>query len=185
MDLAADPIAEEDQIVRSALRTDLILSTEIMVIALKEVLTEGLLTRAVVLVVVAVLVTAAVYGVVALLVKADDVGLRLAGHPGRRSQSIGSAVVRGMPRVLAALTAIGTVAMLWVGGHILIAGAAELGWHTPLDLVHAAGQSVTGVPGVGGILAWFVETALATVIGMAVGAAVISLLTLVRRRRVP
>lgn len=179
----APVVGDEQAIVRSALRTDLILSTEIMVIALKEVLTEGLVTRAVVLVVVAVLVTAAVYGVVALLVKADDVGLRLAERPGRRSRAVGQAVVRGMPRVLAALTVIGTVAMLWVGGHILVSGAAELGWHAPLDLLHAASESVADVPGVGGLLAWLVDTALATAVGLAVGAVVALALTLLRRVR--
>lgn len=174
---------DEEQIVRSALRTDLILSTEIMVIALKEVLQEGLLARAAILAIVAVLVTAGVYGVVALLVKADDVGLHLATRSGSRTRAVGTAIVRGMPRVLAALTVIGTVAMLWVGGHILLAGAAELGWHTPLDLAHDAGQRAGDVPVVGGVLAWLVETTIATVVGLVVGAAVAVVVGLMRRRR--
>ena len=122
--------------VAGAVRTDLILSAEIMVISLKEVIDEPFIRRALVLVVVAVVITAAIYGVVALIVKMDDVGLRMAARPSAGSQRVGRAMVAGMPKLLAVLSVVGTAAMLWVGGHILIAGAHELGWHWPYDVVH-------------------------------------------------
>ena len=108
--------------IAGAIRTDFILSAEIMVIALKEVITEPVVSRGVILAVVGVGITVAVYGVVALIVKMDDVGLSLAGRPSRASQRIGRILVTGMPKVLAWLTVIGTAAMLWVGGHILLVG---------------------------------------------------------------
>src|SRR5690606_3169906 len=118
------------------IRTDFILSAEIMVIALKEVLDEGFLPRAIILVVVALLITVAVYGVVALIVKMDDVGLSLTRRESPRMQQLGRALVIGMPKLLAVLAVVGTAAMLWVGGHILLVGAHELGWDLPYDIVH-------------------------------------------------
>jgi uncharacterized protein len=104
-----------------------------MVIALKEVLDEGIVQRAIILVVVPLLITAVVYGVVALIVKMDDIGLRMAQRDQPSSQRVGRLLVEGMPKLLAALSIIGTAAMLWVGGHILLVGADELGWHTPTN----------------------------------------------------
>src|SRR5690606_22166736 len=129
---------------------------EIMVIALKEVLDEGVVARAVILAVVAVAITAAVYGVVALIVKMDDVGLRLAGLPHASSQRVGRLLVAGMPKLLAVLGVVGTAARVWVGGHILLVGANELGWHWPCGVVHDAEHAVDGVAGIGGVLAWLV-----------------------------
>ena len=88
--------------------------------------------RLIILIVVALVITAAVYGVVAAIVKMDDVGLSLAQRSSRFAQRIGRGLVAGMPKLLATLSAIGTVAMLWVGGHILLVGTDDLGWHAPV-----------------------------------------------------
>jgi hypothetical protein len=175
----------EEKTVKGAIRTDFILSAEIMVIALKEVLDEPLLSRAIILVIVAVLITAVVYGVVALIVKMDDIGLRLAQRDDPSSQRIGRMLVDGMPKVLAVLSTVGTFAMLWVGGHILIAGAEELGWHWPHDVVQEAEHLVEDVPVIGGVLAWSVNTLISTLVGFVVGSIVVEIVTRVRRRRTP
>lgn len=159
----------EESTVAGAIRTDLILSGEIMVIALKEVIEEPFLSRAAVLVVVAVLVTIVVFGLVALIVKMDDVGLMMTQQESARSKRIGRRLVSAMPKVLTFLTVVGTAAMLWVGGHILIAGAHELGWDWPYDLVHDAAHQVEDVGGIGGFLAWLVNTAISAVVGLAWG----------------
>ena len=176
---AVGPEAEA-RTVSGAIRTDFILSGEIMVIALKEVLDEGIVARGVILVVVAVVITTIVYGVVAVIVKMDDVGLRLAQLPQASSQKIGRFLVAAMPKVLAVLSVVGTIAMLWVGGHILLAGSHELGWDWPYDRVHDAEHAVDGVAGIGGALAWVVNTAVSAVVGVAVGALVVAIVTRVR-----
>lgn len=155
--------------VSGAIRTDFILSAEIMVIALKEVLTEPVVSRGAILAVVAVAITVAVYGVVALIVKMDDVGLNLAGRPSALAQRVGRMLVTGMPKLLAWLSVIGTAAMLWVGGHILLAGWAEVGWSAPYDLVHQLEHLVHGVPGVGAVLGWVVNTLASAILGLLVG----------------
>lgn len=159
----------ESTTIRSAVRTDFILSAEIMVIALKEVLEEPVVARGVILAIVGVGITVAVYGVVALIVKMDDIGLKLAGRSSRFSQRVGRSLVTGMPKVLAWLSVIGTAAMLWVGGHILLAGTDELGWATPYHLVHQLEHLVHGVAGVGGVLGWVVNTLVSALVGLVVG----------------
>lgn len=158
--------------ISGAVRTDFILSAEIMVISLKEVIDEGFLSRAVIMVVVAIFITVIVYGLVALIVKMDDVGLAMARRDEESSQKLGLMLVRAMPKVLTFLTVIGTAAMLWVGGHILIVGAHELGWHWPEDVVHDAEHLVDGVGGIGGVLAWLVNTAISAVVGFLVGSVI-------------
>src|SRR5690349_20710069 len=106
----------ENTMVSSAIRTDFILSAEIMVIALNEVADEALLPRAAILLVVAVAITILVYGVVGLIVKMDDVGLHLAGRKSAFSQRLGLGLVHLMPRLLAVISVVGVAAMLWVGG---------------------------------------------------------------------
>jgi predicted DNA repair protein MutK len=86
-----------------------------------------------------------------------------------------------MPKLLAALSLIGTVAMLWVGGHILLVGTDELGWHAPYSVVHHAEEAVGHIGGVGGVLAWLVNTAASAVIGLVVGAVVVGIVLLVQR----
>ena len=141
------------------------------------------MTRAIVLVIVAFVITAVVYGAVALIVKMDDVGLRMVESGREPAMRIGRLLVLGMPKVLAALSVIGTVAMIWVGGHILVAGADELGWHGPYDLIHSIEEPFHDVPGVGGALAWIVNTAASAVVGLAVGFALVVVVRHVQRRR--
>jgi predicted DNA repair protein MutK len=165
----------ERQMTAGAIRTDFILSAEIMVIALNEVADQPFVPRLIILIVVALVITAAVYGVVAAIVKMDDIGLSLAQRTSRFAQKIGRGLVAGMPLLLAALSTIGTVAMLWVGGHILLVGTDTLGWHAPYGLVHQAEEYVHHVEAVGGLLAWLVSTAASAVIGLVVGAVVVAI----------
>lgn len=180
----AGPDAEA-RTVSGAIRTDFILSAEIMVIALKEVLDEPLASRAAILVLVAVGITLLVYGSVALIVKMDDVGLAVSQRPSPLAQRTGRFLVRAMPKLLKGLSIVGTAAMLWVGGHILLAGTDELGWHGPYDVVHDLEHAVEDVGGIGGALEWLVNTAASAAVGFAVGAAIFGVLTLVARRRTP
>lgn len=178
----AAPVAEsgpaaEKTMVSGAIRTDFILSAEIMVIALDEVAEEPFLSRLAILVVVAVVITFAVYGVVGLIVKMDDVGLSLAQRGSRLAQAVGRGLVAAMPRLLAVISVVGIVAMLWVGGHILLNGLEELGWHAPYDLVHHLEEDVEhAVSGIGGVLAWLVNTACSAVLGLVVGAVLVAVL---------
>ena len=177
----AKPVAEqgadaEKYMVTGAIRTDFILSAEIMVIALNEVADQAFFPRLIILVIVAVVITAAVYGVVAGIVKMDDVGLSLTQRSSRFAQRVGRGLVAGMPKLLAALSVIGTAAMLWVGGHILLVGTDELGWHAPYGIVHHWEEAVRhAVDAVGGLLAWLVNTAASAVIGLIVGAIVVAI----------
>ena len=173
--------AHEEKTIKSAIRTDFILSGEIMVIALKEVIDEGFVSRAVIMMVVAVLITVVVYGLVALIVKMDDVGLRLASSGRSSSVRVGRGLVAGMPKLLAALSVVGTAAMVWVGGHILVAGADELGWHGPYDLIHWLEKLAHDIAGVGGMLGWLVNTAASAVVGLVVGFAVVAVVAVVSR----
>ncbi len=168
---------QEKTMVSGAIRTDLILSAEIMVIALNEVADQGLLARAVILVVVALGITALVYGVVAVIVKMDDVGLGLAQRSSRLSQRVGLALVAAMPKLLAVISVVGTAAMLWVGGHILLVGADDLGWHAPYDLVHHLEETAhDAVHSIGGVLGWLTNTTASAVAGLVVGAVVVAIM---------
>jgi len=142
-----------------------------MVISLKEVIEEPFVFRAVILALVAVLITAVVYGAVAGIVKMDDIGLALVGRPSARAQRAGRLMVKAMPVLLRWLSTIGIAAMLWVGGHILLVGADELGWHWPYGVVHDLEDAVQDVGAVGGVLAWLVNTAASALVGLAVGLA--------------
>ena len=180
---AIQGVDQEKVMVKGAIRTDFILSAEIMVISLNEVADEGLVARAVILVVVAIGITLLVYGVVGLIVKMDDVGLHLSERSSGTTGRVGLLLVRGMPKLLALLSTVGVVAMLWVGGHILLVGSDELGWHGPYALVHAAEEAVADtVPALGGLLAWLVNTLASAIIGLAVGALVVAIMHLVPRR---
>ena len=172
------PDDHEKTMTSGAIRTDFILSAEIMVIALNEVDDEPFVSRAVILVLVAIVITVLVYGVVGLIVKMDDIGLHLAGRESGTARTVGRGMVAGMPKLLSALSTIGIVAMLWVGGHILLVGVDELGWHTLYDWVHHAEEAVGG-----GALGWFVNTLASAVIGLVVGALVVAVVTLVKRLR--
>lgn len=125
---------------------------------------------------VAIGITVLVYGVVALIVKMDDVGLHMTKQGSEGSRKIGNLLVEGMPKVLALLSTVGMVAMLWVGGHILIQGLHTLGWDGPYNLVHAIADPVHSVPAVGGFLFWLVDTLCSAVFGLIVGAIIVAVL---------
>lgn len=160
----------EKKVVSGAIRTDLILSAEIMIISLNEVSEQSVWMQAAVLFVVGILITIVVYGVVALIIKMDDIGLALAKRDTAGAKKFGQGLVKAMPFVLSALSVVGTFAMTWVGGHIIIEGIGELGWHGPHDLIAAIADPVAGIAGVGGALAWCVETLCAFVVGTVWGA---------------
>jgi len=171
----------EERTVAGAIRTDFILSAEIMVIALNEVVGSdpdaGFVMRAIILTVVAVLITVLVYGVVALIVKMDDIGLRLAQRSSATAQRVGQGLVTAMPRLLAVIALVGTVAMLWVGGHILLVSSDELGLHAPYDVVHHWEEAVHDAVGaLGGVLGWLVNTAASAVVGLVVGAIAVAVM---------
>jgi predicted DNA repair protein MutK len=168
----------EDKVVRGAITTDFILSCEIMVISLNEVAAESLIARAIILVVVAIGITVLVYGAVALIVKMDDVGLAMTKKDGAGAQKVGHGLVAAMPRVLDGLAFIGTFAMLWVGGHILLVGLADLGVTLPYDLVHTLEIPLAGIAVVGGLLAWLVNTLCSMVLGFLVGSLVLGVISL-------
>jgi predicted DNA repair protein MutK len=170
--------------VTGAVRTDFILSAEIMVISLKEVIDEPLVTRGIILAIVAVLITVVVYGAVALIVKMDDVGLRMAQSDSESSQRSGRSLVAAMPKVLKTLSVVGTAAMLWVGGHILLVGAEELGWHFPYDAVHDAEYAVADLP-LGGLVGWSVNTLISAVVGFFWGLIVVGAVASLPKERHP
>jgi predicted DNA repair protein MutK len=179
---AKDPESEET-VVSGAIRTDFILSTEIMVIALNEVADEPFLARAAILVVVAIGITLLVYGVVGLIVKMDDVGLHLAERTSEVARRVGRGLVKAMPVLLRILSVVGVAAMLWVGGHIILVGADDLGWHAPYELVHHLEEGVHhAVDALGGVLAWVVNTAAAALIGVVVGAVAVAVWHVLPRR---
>lgn len=167
----------EAKVTKGAITTDFILSCEIMVIAMNEISAESIWARAAILVVVALAITVAVYGAVALIVKMDDIGLHLTKKDSAGSKRFGELLVKGMPAVLTTITVIGTVAMLWVGGHIMLQGAYDLGWHLPYDLVHVLEAPFAGIAVAGGFLAWLVNTLCSAVIGLAWGLLVMAVLT--------
>ena len=168
---------EEDALVGGAIRTDFILSAEIMVISLNEVTDEPFVSRALILVVVALAITAGVYGAVALIVKMDDVGLRLAQTREGPAASFGQGLVRAMPVVMSVLSAVGIAAMLWVGGHILLVGLDELGVPVLYDAVHDLEADVHDALGAaGGVGAWVTNTAASALLGLVVGAIVVAVL---------
>jgi predicted DNA repair protein MutK len=167
----------EDTLVGQAIRTDFILSAEIMVISLNEVTDEPFLSRSLILVVVALAITAAVYGAVAVIVKMDDAGLRLAQTREGLTASFGRGLVRAMPIVMSVLSTVGIAAMLWVGGHILLVGLDELGASVLYDVVHNLEGSVDDALGaVGSVGAWLTNTAASAVLGLAVGAIVVAVM---------
>ena len=174
---AAQGAAHEDAMVKGAVRTDFILSAEIMVISLNEVADEPLLARTIILIGVGLLITAMVYGAVGLIVKMDDIGLRLAEEGEGAVASFGTRLVKAMPILLSTLSKIGIAAMLWVGGHILLVGLEELGFAAPLDAVHHLEEEVHDALGaVGGVAAWLTETGLSAALGILVGALVLTVL---------
>lgn len=181
-----DEPRDERKLVFGAIRTDLILSTEIMLIALASLdsgfgiwMTFGALS------VIALAMTLLVYGAVALLVKIDDIGLGMAQSSVSRVRSTGEGIVRSMPTVFRIISVIGTVAMLWVGGHLVIANLAETFWAGPYNLLHAATHSVEAL---GPVIVWIVDTLLSGLFGLLLGliiAGIVSAVMKVLKRKKP
>jgi len=177
--------AREDRRVASAIKTDFILSAEIMAITLAALPEGSFWMRAAVLALVAIGITVGVYGVVALIVKADDAGLALARSTARPPlgsliRGLGRGVVRGMPILLQILSVIGTAAMIWVGGGILMHGLEGYGVAAPAHVAHEAAQGAASfVPVAKGFVEWLVTAAVSGVIGMVVGLLMIPLTSFV------
>lgn len=177
----SDPQALEDQRVKGAIKTDFILSAEIMALTLATITGGGFWTQAAVLAVVAIGITVVVYGGVALIVKADDVGVALARNDsasalGAVSRGIGRALVAGMPVFLKVLAVVGTAAMIWVGGGIIVHGLETYGadflGHAIHDAAVAAGHAL---PSIAGAVEWIVTAAGSGIVGLAIGAILIPL----------
>ena len=166
----------EEERVKGAIKTDFILSAEIMTISLAAIESDTVWMQGAALAAVAIGITALVYGAVALLVRADDVGMRLS-QPDRPAavQALGSRIVHSMPAVMALISGIGTAAMLWVGGNIIVHGLHDLGWHWPYDQIHHAAVTVAGsMPsGIAGFVEWLVTAAIDGVLGLALGLALL------------
>lgn len=169
-----DPVALENQKVSGAIRTDFILSAEIMALTLASVALSNIYTQAAVLASVGILITILVYGVVALIVKADDAGLALAKSSLGILKLLGRGLVVGVPFLLKGLAIIGTAAMLWVGGSILVHGIAEFGFHGPEHVIEAIATSVASTSNsLTGVLHWLATSAAQAVLGIFAGAATI------------
>ncbi|HEX7742955.1 MAG TPA: DUF808 domain-containing protein [Sphingobium sp.] len=187
-DVAAEAITThssqelEDQKVSGAIRTDFILSGEIMAIALGTVATEPLWEQAVILVAVAILITAGVYGVVGLIVKMDDIGLHLAERSSTATRSIGRGLVHAMPVLMTILSVVGTAAMLWVGGGLIVHGLHEFHWDLIPGAIHhlAEGAALT-LPAIGPVMDWTVNAIGAGIFGLVVGGAIVAVLHLFRK----
>ena len=165
-----DPKELEDEKVAGAVRTDLILSAEIMAIALGEISDSNIFTQAVVLLIVGVVITICVYGAVAVIVKMDDVGLHLAKSNRGFISSVGDFLVRAMPVLLATLSVVGTAAMLWVGGQIILHGMEVFGLGWLPHLIHGIADTVgSWLPVAGAAVTWIVNAAFAGVFGLALG----------------
>lgn len=174
-----DPAEVEQVTVKSAIRTDFILSAEIMAIALASVADTPLWEQALILIVVSLFITTAVYGVVALIVKLDDIGLHLC-RKGGSVQALGKLLVNAMPPLLTALTGIGTAAMLWVGGGIIVHGLEELGVHFP---GHQIAQLSQAIAQTSGVLGWLAGAMLAAAFGIILGALIVLCTTAIARVR--
>ena len=166
-----DPVALENQKVSGAVRTDLILSAEIMALTLADISQTSIYMQGFVLAAVGILITLAVYGFVALIVKADDVGIAMANTSSSIARVAGRGLVYGMPIFLKLLAAVGTAAMLWVGGSILVHGMAELGYAGPEHVIHDASATVVTALGFApAIVGWFAKSAMQAAIAILVGA---------------
>ena len=175
--LSADTPQElEDRQVAGAVRTDLILSAEIMAIALNELAKLGIWEQAAALALVGLAITVAVYGVVGLIVKLDDIGLHLAERGHRLVRGFGRGLVHVVPKLLTSLSVIGTAAMLWVGGGILLHGLEVLGVPTLPTIVHDIAHAISeGVGGgaTGATLEWIANAIGAAIAGAIVGGMIV------------
>ncbi len=175
----ADPARLEEEKIAGAIKTDFILSAEIMTISLAAIPDSSLWMEAITLAVVGTMITVAVYGAVALIVKMDDIGLHMAAT-GRTApwRGLGRGLVLAMPKLMAFLSIVGTAAMLWVGGNIVVHGLHELGWNGLYDPIHHAAElAAHALPAAAGFVTWAVTAALDGVFGLALGLLLIPVAT--------
>ena len=178
LDEHADLAALEKEKIQGAIRTDFVLSAEIIVIALGTVAEQPFATQVAVLAGIGVLMTVGVYGIVAAIVKMDDLGYWLVRRGGAVREAIGRGLLLAAPRLMKALTVIGTVAMFMVGGGILMHGLP--GSH---DLLHHLDAALSGIAGVGAVLAAVVPSLLDILLGLLAGALALGAVTLLGRLR--
>jgi predicted DNA repair protein MutK len=177
--VALNPRTLEDEKVAGAIKTDFILSAEIMAITLANIPTGSFWTQALVLALVGIGVTVGVYGLVALIVKADDVGVALASNEkasamGALSRALGRGLVHGMPGVLKFLSVTGTAAMIWVGGGIIVHGLEIYGLTAIGHVIHDAAEvAAHALPAIAGAVEWLVGAAGAGFVGLLIGGALI------------
>ncbi|MGQ0566422.1 MAG: DUF808 domain-containing protein [Gemmobacter sp.] len=175
-----DPAHLEEEKVAGAIKTDFILSAEIMTIALNELPQNGLVLQAITLAVVAIAITGFVYGAVGLIVKMDDIGLHLAGT-GRTqaTRGLGRGMVAGMPPLLSFLSTVGTAAMLWVGGSIVLHGLEVTHlWAWPYESIKQLAETAAYAVGTAqGFIKWAVQAAIDGVIGLGLGLLLIPIAT--------
>ena len=170
LDSIDDPKELEDLQVKGAIRTDFILSAEIMAIALASLGHLTLATTAVALTAVAFAITAGVYGAVALIVKLDDIGLHMAERPGSAARAFGNGLVHVVPKLLTALSGVGTAAMLWVGGGILVHGLEDLHLLTIVpQTIHHWSEMAADATGGSALVSWFVNALGGAIAGLIVG----------------
>ncbi len=165
-----DPVKLEREKIRGAIRTDFILSAEIMALTYSTVTTLSLGMQIAVLIGVGLMITFGVYGAVALIVKADDVGLAMARMSSSFVRTIGRGIVKGMPYFLSILATVGTAAMLWVGGQIITHGLSRLGFHEPERIIYYLSRNITRMGGMGemaviGISQTLMQAAVALIVG--------------------
>ena len=179
-----DPAELEARQVSGAIRTDFILSAEIMAIALADLPDMAFGTRAAVLAIVALVITVGVYGVVGLIVKMDDIGLNLSRRASSATRALGNGLVRAMPVLLKALSHIGVAAMVWVGGGIIVHGLEVFGLDAlPHAVHHLAATAGKGIPAASGIVEWTVSALASAVVGLIVGAAIVGVLHMLPSRK--
>jgi uncharacterized protein len=166
----------ETDTVRGAIRTDFILSAEIMALSLSSVADKPFLTQAIVLGIVGVFITLLVYGAVAIIVRADDLGVTLAKRQSTIVAALGRGIVKGMPYILKLLSFVGTAAMLWVSGGILIHGLEHYHISYPEEVVHTATHFVEAhAPVLQGVLSWLAGASIMGALGLIVGALFVAL----------
>jgi uncharacterized protein len=172
-----DPAKLEQEKIRGAIRTDFILSAEIMALTYSTITDQSLAMQLSVLVAVAIMITFGVYGAVALIVKADDVGLAMSKTSSSILRTVGRGLVKGMPVFLSLLATVGTAAMLWVGGQIIVHGLAQLGFAAPEHLVHELAVAAgTYASSLAGVVIWLVSTLAQAVVALALGGLIIVLI---------
>jgi len=183
-EVITDPATLEKTKVDGAIRTDLILSAEIMAIALNDVADSPIVTQGVVLALVGLGITVGVYGVVGLIVKMDDIGLHLAQGTSSALRGLGRGLVKGMPVVMNFISILGTAAMLWVGGGILVHGAHELGFAWPDETLHHASVAAgAALPFGGAVVSWLVTAIGSAIVAIVVGGVIAVIVTQIGKLR--